>query len=108
MVLNEHIRELISARKTPHKHNNKDLSCLISVILTWHACKYHACKCVVRTVLLFSTKFRARLCYSVKQAYKLQALYPVYICYAAHARKYKLNVLKIVLSDRWMPAASQT
>ena len=38
---NQHTRELISAWKTSHKHNSKDLSCLRT--LTWHVskCKVH-------------------------------------------------------------------
>ena len=35
---NQHIRELISAQKTPHKHNNKDLSCQWQLV--WHTSKY--------------------------------------------------------------------
>ena len=38
LARNQHTRELISARKTSHKHSNKDSS--PTVILTWHASKY--------------------------------------------------------------------
>ena len=47
---NQHARELISAEKTSHKHNNKDLSRLL-VTLTWHACKYKVHKLHHRHIL---------------------------------------------------------
>ena len=47
---NQHARELISAQKTSHKHNNEDLSRLL-VALTWHACKYKVHKLHQRRIL---------------------------------------------------------
>ena len=47
---NQHTRELISTRKTSHKHSNKDLSRL-RYTLTWHASKYKVHKLHQRYIL---------------------------------------------------------
>ena len=39
----QHTRELISARKTPHKHTQQRHESS-TVTLTWHACKYEVDK----------------------------------------------------------------
>ena len=49
--MNQHTRELISARNTKHKYNKKDLIKSPRVTLTWHACKYKVHKLHQRYIL---------------------------------------------------------